>query len=213
MNSWPTSENSFKANFRECPKGEVQHSPVPIGQGRRRGLEISSGYYVPQQRVFPEAFLGVWDGAMRKPRPNRGAKHGQQYKHYKGWSPKAPPSRSALWRSVAEGLRMLTSLCTGGFPRIVPREGRICRCFWGLVVSTCGMAHRLRVIRSAVVARHYGIVDGKGRRTQCPYQQRRGGKHGHYSLYSTQHALLTLSFPSRVFTHAGAGMVRCDLSD
>ena len=127
----------------------------------------------------------------------------------KGRSPKAPPSRSALL-SVAEGLRMLTSLCTGGYPRIVRREGRICRCFWGLVVSNCGMAHRLRVIWSAVVARHYGIVDGKRRRTHCTYQQRRGGKHGHYSLYSTQHTLLTLSFPSRVFTHPRAGMVRCE---
>ena len=105
---------------------------------------------------------------------------------------------------------MLTSLCAGRYPRIVSREGRICRRFWGLVVSTCGMAHCLRVIRSAVVTRHDGIVDGKRRRTHCPYQQRRGGKHGHYSLYPTQHTLLTLFFPSRVFTHAGAGMVRCE---
>jgi hypothetical protein len=66
---------------------------------------------------------------------------------------KPRPSRPALL-SVAGGLRMLTSLCTGGYPRIGRREGRICRCFWGLVVSECGMAHRLRVIRSAVVARH-----------------------------------------------------------
>src|SRR5215217_8808178 len=29
MNSWPTSENSFKANFRECPKGEVRRIPIP----------------------------------------------------------------------------------------------------------------------------------------------------------------------------------------
>jgi hypothetical protein len=105
---------------------------------------------------------------------------------------------------------MLTSLCTGGYPRIVRREGRICRRLWSLVVSTCGMAHRLGVIRSAVVARHYGIVDGKRRRTHCPYQQRRGGKRHHYSLYSTQHTLLTLSLPSSVFTHAGAGLVRCE---
>jgi hypothetical protein len=112
--------------------------------------------------------------------------------------------------SVAEGLRMLTSLCTVGFPRIVQREGRICRRLWGLVVSTCGMAHCLRVIRSAVVARHYGIVDGKRRRTHRSYQQRRGGKHGHYPLYSTQHTLLTLSFPLQrsLRTLGGYGSMR-----
>ena len=104
---------------------------------------------------------------------------------------------------------MLTSLCTGRYPRIVRREGRICRRFRCLVVRTCGMAHCLRVVRSAVVTRHYGVVDGKRRRTHCPYQQRRGSKHGHYSLYSTQHPPYAL-FSSRVFTHAGAGMVRCE---
>jgi hypothetical protein len=105
---------------------------------------------------------------------------------------------------------MLTSSGAGGYPRIVRREGRICRRLWGLVVSTCGMAHSLRVIRSAVVARHYGIVDGKRRRTHRSYQQRRGGKHGHYPLYSTQHTLLTLSFPLQrsLRTLGGYGSMR-----
>src|SRR5215208_6868947 len=107
--------------------------------------------------------------------------------------PRRTPAQSSALLSVAEGLRMLTSLCTGRYPRIVRREGRICRRFRCLVVRTCGMAHCLRVVRSAVVTRHYGVVDGKRRRTHCPYQQRRGSKHGHYSLYSTQRTLLTLS--------------------
>src|SRR5215217_3171828 len=55
---------------------------------------------------------------------------------------------------------------------------------------------------------YHGIVDGKRRRTHYPYHQRRRGKHGHHPLYSTQHTLLALSFPYRVFTQAEAGLVR-----
>jgi hypothetical protein len=112
----------------------------------------------------------------------------------KGRSPKAP-ARSVRVLSVAGGLRLRTSLCASGFSRIVRREGRICRRFWGLVVKKCGMAHRLRVIRSAVVARHEWFIDGKNRGTYCSHQQRRGGSDGYHSLDSTQRNLLMISFP------------------
>jgi hypothetical protein len=111
-------------------------------------------------------------------------------------------------RAVGEGFRISRPLRTGGYPWIVRREGWV-RPLW-LLVDKGGMAHCL-CARRAFVARYERVIDGKRRRTHCPYQQRRGGKHGRYPLYSTQHTLLTTLFPlHRVFTHAGAGMVRCE---
>src|SRR5215210_6639126 len=50
------------------PRGWVNSaSPHPDrARRRRRGVEISSGYYAPEQRVNPGAFLGVWGGAKRR---------------------------------------------------------------------------------------------------------------------------------------------------
>src|SRR5215207_6825877 len=54
-----TSENSVKAKFAPLKP----HRPTLIGQGRRREDAHTTGYYAPEQRVIPEAFLGVRGGA------------------------------------------------------------------------------------------------------------------------------------------------------
>ena len=54
-----------RPNFLELRHGEVQHSPAPIGQGRRRGDAHIVGYYAPDQRVKPSEGLGHRGGVLR----------------------------------------------------------------------------------------------------------------------------------------------------
>jgi hypothetical protein len=97
--------------------------------------------------------------------------------------------------TVGQSFRISRPLRARGYPGIVRREGRVCPLWVVLLISEGRMAHRL-CTRRAFVAWYDRVIDGKCRRTHRSYQQRRGGKHGYYPLYSTQYTLLT-SFPSR----------------
>jgi hypothetical protein len=55
----PTSEISVTAKFAEISNGEVHHGPVPIDQGRRRGVRIPTGYYVVIVRIGCGRGLGA----------------------------------------------------------------------------------------------------------------------------------------------------------
>jgi hypothetical protein len=58
--AWNRNSTKFGPNF------VTPHRPTPIGQGRRKGAEISSGYYVSGQRVTPREGLRHWGGAKRR---------------------------------------------------------------------------------------------------------------------------------------------------
>ena len=59
-------ENALLANFRELRKREVQHSPTPIGQDRRRWKAHIVGYYAPATEDVAEEGLGHPGGAKRR---------------------------------------------------------------------------------------------------------------------------------------------------
>jgi hypothetical protein len=56
------STNSLTANFLELRYSEVQHSPAPIGPGRRRGDAHIVGYYAPDQRVKSRGLRAIGPG-------------------------------------------------------------------------------------------------------------------------------------------------------
>ena len=54
-----TSENSFKANFRECPKAEVPRIPIPrttVNKGKKEGRGLG------QPRLLPHSCDGADGG-------------------------------------------------------------------------------------------------------------------------------------------------------
>ena len=109
-------------------------------------------------------------------------------------SPLTPYALLGVW-AVGEGCRIRCPFRSGGYSRIVRREGWVRPLWIVLLIEEGRMSYRLCTSR-AFVAGDERVIDGKSRRAHRSHQQRRGGEHGHCSLYSTQHTLLALYLPS-----------------
>src|SRR5688572_914856 len=59
----PTSENSFKANFRECPKGEVRRILIPrtpVNKGKKKAEAVMSpGPHNSGSRTLCRAYFAL----------------------------------------------------------------------------------------------------------------------------------------------------------
>jgi hypothetical protein len=67
VSGWRPGKEGLRSNFGELRKGEVQHSPAPIGPGSPAKDAHIAGYYAPEQPVQPgmARALGPWQSTSK----------------------------------------------------------------------------------------------------------------------------------------------------